>query len=124
MKICFSSTGASLDSTLDNRFGRCRYFVLFDSDSREVTAIENKGVNSPHGAGVAAATQISNENVDVIVTCNMGPNAMDIINTSGSKIYEGKLDTLENNFKLLESKDLEELKRPGAKHFGLRNRGR
>ena len=40
MKIGISSDGENLDSFLDLRFGRCRYFVIYDTENNEVRAVE------------------------------------------------------------------------------------
>ena len=41
MKICITSQGDSLDSEMDSRFGRCRYFIIVDLQSGEFEVIEN-----------------------------------------------------------------------------------
>ena len=34
MKIAITSTGDSQDSKLDERFGRCSFFVVYDTESK------------------------------------------------------------------------------------------
>ena len=41
MKIAVSSEGTSLDSQVDIRFGRAKYFLIVDSETMEVKPIEN-----------------------------------------------------------------------------------
>ena len=43
MKIAVSSMGKDLNSMLDVRFGRCNYFVIYDTEEGLVKTIENKG---------------------------------------------------------------------------------
>ena len=50
MKIAITSTGNSLESTIDSRFGRCAYFFLrFESKAIEIIPNPNKDVED--GAG-------------------------------------------------------------------------
>jgi predicted Fe-Mo cluster-binding NifX family protein len=36
MKVAITSTGNSPESTLDSRFGRCSYFVIYDTMKRAI----------------------------------------------------------------------------------------
>jgi predicted Fe-Mo cluster-binding NifX family protein len=42
MKIAITSTGKTLESTTDPRFGHCAYFVVFDSKSKTTEFIPNQ----------------------------------------------------------------------------------
>lgn len=82
-RICFSSEGKTLDSQIDPRFGRCRYFLLVDVKNGEKVnfeVIENKGALQGSGAGISAAEQMSESNVDVLITGDVGPKAGNILN--------------------------------------------
>jgi predicted Fe-Mo cluster-binding NifX family protein len=79
MKIAISATGKDTDSLLDMRFARCDYFQIYDSESEEFKVIENKGQLSGGGAGIAASQQLVDENVNIIITGSLGPNAFKII---------------------------------------------
>jgi predicted Fe-Mo cluster-binding NifX family protein len=41
VKIAVTSTGSSLDSMVDERFGRCRFFIFINPESKEYEAVEN-----------------------------------------------------------------------------------
>lgn len=73
MKIAFTSEGTSWDSLIDPRFGRTENIVLFDEESKELTAVDNSAVkNDAHGAGTATAQKIFELKPDVLITGN-GP---------------------------------------------------
>lgn len=42
MKIAVSSMGKDLNSMLDVRFGRCNYFVVYDTEGGLVKTVENR----------------------------------------------------------------------------------
>jgi predicted Fe-Mo cluster-binding NifX family protein len=55
MKICVSSTGNTLDAPVDPRFGRCRYFLIVDSETMQFEAVPNIASGAMGGAGIQAA---------------------------------------------------------------------
>jgi predicted Fe-Mo cluster-binding NifX family protein len=87
MKIAVSVTGKNAEDVLDKRFGRCGYFSIIDLDTNQTKVIENNGAVSGSGAGIAAASQIIEEGVDIIVTGDLGPNAFELIEKAGIKAY-------------------------------------
>jgi len=119
MKIAFSSTGKDMTSTLDPRFGRCAYFVFYDKDTGEFEAVENDGVSASGGAGIAAAQQIINNNVDVLITGAVGPNAFNGLKASGIKVYKCGQTDLNNALHLLGSNKLEVIDAAGRAHAGM-----
>ena len=120
MKIAISSTGKTIDDVMDSRFGRCNYFIIYDLDNDEYKAVENKGITSGHGAGIAAAQQILDENVDVVISGRLGPNSYRIIEGEGIAMLQadqGKIRDIINDYK--ENK-LSHQKGAGAAHAGLK----
>ena len=87
MKICITSTGSDLDAAVDRIFGRARYFLFVDSETRETEAVEN--TPGAHGAGVQAAQLLSEKGAGVLITGNVGPNAYQGLSAAGIKIYLG-----------------------------------
>ncbi|MBD3164213.1 hypothetical protein GF323_03370 [Candidatus Woesearchaeota archaeon] len=90
MKIAISSDGENLDSNIDQRFGRCRYFIIVDTNKQEgYKAVKNQGAIHGHGAGIQAAQQLGNEKVKAVITGNLGPNATAILDKIGIRAYHG-----------------------------------
>lgn len=76
MKIAVTSTGQDLDSPVDPRFGRAAYILIVDTDRMEVDVLNNAdNVNAFKGAGIQAATMISDNHAEVLLTGYCGPNA-------------------------------------------------
>ncbi len=72
MKIAITSTGNSLESTIDQRFGRCIYFVVYDSESKALEIIPNPGKDAEEGAGPAAVQFVASHNVSKIISGEFG----------------------------------------------------
>jgi len=89
MKIAITSTEPSLDATVDPRFGRCRYFVIVDTESLAFDPISNESAMESGGAGIKAAQTIVHSGAQAVITGNMGPNAFETLTAAGIKVFTG-----------------------------------
>ena len=90
-KIGISSTGDTLESEIDSRFGRCKYFIIVDIDDKKILnikSIKNVGAEQDRGAGVSAAEQIGETGVNLLITGDVGPKANEILQKLGIEIYK------------------------------------
>ena len=94
MKLCVTSEGGKLDSRVDPRFGRCRYFIVVDSDTLEFEAVENKNAEAMGGAGVQSGQLVASRGIKAVLTGNVGPNAFKTLNAAGVDIYTGVSGTV------------------------------
>jgi predicted Fe-Mo cluster-binding NifX family protein len=94
VKVCISSTGKDLDANVDQRFGRCKYFVLVDTDTMEPTAVPNEGMESFGGSGIQASQTVIQHGAKAVVTGNVGPNAFEVLKEAGIKVYTGATGTV------------------------------
>jgi predicted Fe-Mo cluster-binding NifX family protein len=78
MKIAITSDGNKPDSKLDSRFGRCSYFVLFDTESREMAFLPNPNKESAEGAGPASAQFVASKGVQKVISGEFGPKVKSI----------------------------------------------
>jgi len=123
MKIALSCVGKEINDNLDSRFGRCSYFLIYDSEQKQVQVIDNKGQSAGGGAGISAAQQIIDNGVQAVVTGNMGPNAYNLMNSSGIKVYRCTPVSCREAIDLFEDGKLEEITAAGPSHMGM-NSGR
>ena len=72
MKVAITSTGDGQESLLDSRFGRCSYFVIFDTDSHSTEYIPNPFKENVEGAGLASVGLIASRNVKKVVSGEFG----------------------------------------------------
>ena len=72
MKVAITSTGNSLESNIDPRFGRCKYFVIYDTESRATEFIPNPNAEAEEGAGPASVQLVASRQVNKIVSGEIG----------------------------------------------------
>ena len=86
MKIAVSSQGQDLESSVDPRFGRARYFIIYDTETDKFEAVDNnQNVMAAQGAGVQAAQNVASYDVDMVISGNFGPKAFQVLNSAGIK---------------------------------------
>jgi len=123
MKIVISSIGKTLESDVDERFGRCNYFLIVEVEDKKVkgtNVIENTAKAQAGGAGITAGEIVANEKPDAVISTNLGPRAFSVFKQIGIKIYkgQGKIKDVVRDF--IDDK-LEELTNAtGPQHIGLK----
>lgn len=100
-KVCFTSTGPTLDSLIDPRFGRSAFLIFLDEKGNIEESIPNPGTQAFRGAGVISAQEVVKRGVSDLVSGNIGPNAFSLLSSSGIKIFLAPPSmTVEEGFKL------------------------
>lgn len=72
MKIAITSTGNALTSKLDSRFGRCSYFVIYDTDSKSVEFLPNPNKDHVEGAGPASVQLVASKGAEKVISGEFG----------------------------------------------------
>ncbi len=120
MKIGISSEGKDLSSQIDQRFGRCKFFLIVDSDTKKFELISNESSIASGGAGIKAAQTIANAGVNIVITGNVGPNAFQTLNAAGIKVYTGATGTIKEAIDKYEKGKLKNTDSPNVgSHSGL-----
>jgi predicted Fe-Mo cluster-binding NifX family protein len=91
MTIALTTQGPTLDEAMDPRFGRARYFLLFDDAGETIEAVDNvEGMGQAHGAGPRAVRALVDHGVEVLITGNgPGGNAAMGLKAAGISVYVG-----------------------------------
>jgi predicted Fe-Mo cluster-binding NifX family protein len=122
MRVAVTSEGEKLEDAMDWRFGRCRYFVIIDTATMQVEAVENIAVNDGGGAGVHAVRQLAEHGAEVVVTGRCGPNAFRALQAAGVAVYTDANGTVGDCLQNYFANELTLVQQPSAEsHSGTRN---
>lgn len=101
MIIAISSTGTTLADAMDTRFGRAKYFLFFNTETKEVTAVENKqNLQAAQGAGIQSAVRVAENGAQALLTGHCGPKAFRVLREAEVKIFLTGAATGEEALKL------------------------
>jgi predicted Fe-Mo cluster-binding NifX family protein len=88
MKLAITSTGESLQSSVDPRFGRAKFFVLTETGANTATVLHNSvNLNAAQGTGIQAAKAIIDLSVQALITGHVGPKAFAALKAGGVAVY-------------------------------------
>lgn len=95
MKVAVTSSGDTLASPVDQRFGRAARFVLYDTVTKEVRAVDNsQSLDAAQGAGIQAAEAVSQLGAESLLTGHCGPKAFRALTAAGIRVYTGASGTV------------------------------
>ena len=112
MKICVTSNGPTMDASVDPRFGRCQYFVFVDSETMEYEAMPNPSIGASSGAGIQAAQTVADKGAGVVITGQVGPNAIQTLGATNISIVTGASGTISDAIKQYKSGGLQQTEGP------------
>lgn len=81
MKVAITSTGNSLESNLDSHFGRCSFFVIYDTAIHSVEFIPNPNKEKIEGAGPASVQLIASRGAEKVVSGEFGAKVKSIFDS-------------------------------------------
>lgn len=103
-RICVTSQGPDLNSEVDARFGRARYFLFIDPVTMDIDAVENPHQHADQGAGIQAAEMIAEKNPGLVITGHCGPNAEKVLQAAGIAARYGISGTVKEAMELIKQK--------------------
>ncbi len=120
MKIAVTSTGKTLDSQVDQRFGRTAYFIAVDTETMDFSVIENESATAAGGAGISSGKVVIDAGAQAVLTGNCGPNAERTLTAAGVKLYTGVTGTVAEAIELFKGGKLTQAVGPSVQeHFGM-----
>ncbi len=114
MKVLVSARGKYMDSMIDPRFGRCRFFIIIKTDSMDFEAFYNKNAFLKNNAGINSAGFSLSKGVETVLTGSVGPEAFRILKNSGVRVFTGISGTVLDAIEDYNKGELRVALRPGA----------
>jgi predicted DNA-binding protein (UPF0251 family)/predicted Fe-Mo cluster-binding NifX family protein len=124
-KIGISAVSPEIASDIDPLFGRCRYLIVVNMETMAFEIMENSGAADGGGAGIAAAKNLVEKDIEAVITGNCGPNAYNALTAAGVKVFTGVSGTVEEAVKNYKAGILVASYKPNvAGHFGANKKGK
>ena len=114
MKICITSEGNDLISKVDQRFGRCQYFIFIDTDTSQFEAVQNQNVNGSGGVGVQSGQLVAEKQAKIVLTGKVGPNASQTLESAGIEVILDAQGTIKEVLDRFKKGELKPTKGPNA----------
>lgn len=120
MKIIVPADEKQPETPVSVSFGRAPYFIIYDTDAAQYTAVVNPGADASGGAGVKAAQAAVDSGADAVVTFRCGENAAELFNAAGITLYTAVSGSVSDNIGLCTGGKLAVLHdiHPGLHHAG------
>lgn len=118
MKICFPvAQNQGLASPIYGHFGSATQFVLVDTESGDLLAIDNRDKQHVHGACNALKALAGNP-VDAVVVAGIGGGALAMLNRAQIKVFTAQAPTVGENVALFKSGAFREIVPQGCGGHG------
>ncbi len=83
MKVAITSSGHGPDSKLDQRFGRCAAFAIYNTENDRIEMISNPHKDGREGVGPAAVQLVAEHGVKKIVSGEFGIKIKSLLDSLG-----------------------------------------
>lgn len=120
MRIAIPVEEKTSAANVCSSFGRTPYFLIYDTETKESTFLDNRAVASAGGAGIKAAQTIIDNNVGALLTPRCGGNAAAVLQAAEIEIYKTTSPAVKDNIEAFIAGELPLLK---EFHAGFHGRG-
>lgn len=106
MKICIPvKENNGLESIPYNHFGSAPFFLVVDTETNDVTAINNGDLKHEHGK-CQPIKAIGGADIDVVLVLGIGAGAINKLNSMGVKVFKANPTSLKENIELFNDNKL------------------
>lgn len=106
MKIAIPAEEKSMDSNINESFGRTPYILLYNTITKESEFLDNSAVVAQGGAGVRVAQVVADNGIKALITLRCGENAEKALSSAEVLIYKGINETVKRNIEKFIAEEL------------------
>ena len=104
MKVLITAEGMDLESNVDPRFGRAKYFLVLNTETKHLAIHDNTpNLTAARGAGIQAGQRVADFGVDAVITGNVGPKAFATLQAANVTVYTGATGNVRDALAALEA---------------------
>lgn len=108
--IAVAAVGKSTGSDLEERFGRCNYFWIWNPDTDEYRLLEKMHTDETPGSGTGSAQALIENGAGSLIVNHIGPKAFMMLQRANVAVYNGaECKTVAEAIKLLRAGQLPKL---------------
>ena len=113
MRVALTAQKDEIDGPVDPRFGRARWFIVYNTETNEFAAHTNEqNLNAAQGAGIQAAQNVARLGVEAVITGHVGPKAFATLKAAHIKVYTGVAGTVKEAVDMLKAEKLQAVDQP------------
>lgn len=87
MKLAISSQDGEYNTPFSARFGRCNYFIFFDTETGDWEAKSNPAAAARGGAGAQVVQFLADNRVEATISGRYGPTAFSALDAAGIQAF-------------------------------------
>lgn len=88
MKLFLTAAGESMGEKIDPSFGRCNYFLIYETEDDSHNYIENPYQDEQTNVSAMVAQYAIDHDCKVVIAVNPGPKAFQLLNDNLIEIYK------------------------------------
>lgn len=106
MKIAFPVSEKSADASIHDSFGRAPYYMIYNTNSKEIDYLDHRAVVAQGAAGIRAAQVLADQGVKGIITPQCGENAEKLLRNAEVLVYKAIPGTIFENIDAFQNDQL------------------
>ncbi len=111
MKLLLTTDGETLESKIAKRFGEAKYYIIYDTETKEIDAKINEGHDDNHSSLI----KLAREGVTTFIVGNCGPNAFKVLKKHSARLFLARMMIAKDALEKFNNNELNELLEPTLK---------
>jgi predicted Fe-Mo cluster-binding NifX family protein len=104
MIVAIPSSSDKTDALIDDRFARCAFFCLYNTETKDVQFIVNNFKNAAQGVGPQVVEFLAGNDISAVYASEVGPKAQKILDKLNIKTtIAGTKQTIQQIIKQLDN---------------------